>query len=70
MDILFLLVPLALLLVAVIIGIMAWAVNDGQYDDMETPGHAILMDDDGGAPDEAVRMKLDLHQGEKFSDIR
>jgi cbb3-type cytochrome oxidase maturation protein len=46
MEILFLLIPLSMLLVAVIVWIFLWAVRSGQFDDMEGPAHQILMDDD------------------------
>lgn len=47
MEILYLLIPLSILLVAVIVWIFLWAVRSGQFDDMEGPAHQILMDDDG-----------------------
>ena len=46
MEILYLLIPLSMLLVAVIVWLFLWAVRSGQFDDMEGPAHQILMDDD------------------------
>jgi len=46
MEILYLLVPLAMLLVAVIVAVFFWAVRSGQFDDLEGPAHRIIMDDD------------------------
>lgn len=46
MDILFLLIPLGLVLVAVIAWFFLWSVKSGQFEDLEGPGHTILMDDD------------------------
>jgi cbb3-type cytochrome oxidase maturation protein len=46
MDIIFLLVPLALVLVALVIWGFFWAVRRGQFEDLEGPGHSILMDKD------------------------
>jgi len=46
MDILFLLIPLGLVLVAVIAWFFLWSVKSGQFDDLEGPGHTILMDND------------------------
>jgi len=40
------LVPLALVLVALIIWVFLWSVRSGQFDDLEGPAHRILMDDD------------------------
>ena len=46
MDILYLLIPLSLVVVALIVGAVLWAVNSGQFDDLEGPAYRILMDDD------------------------
>jgi cbb3-type cytochrome oxidase maturation protein len=45
MDILYLLIPLALLIVAVAVMAFRWATQDGQFDDLETPALRILMDE-------------------------
>ncbi|MGB0218437.1 MAG: cbb3-type cytochrome oxidase assembly protein CcoS [Sinimarinibacterium flocculans] len=36
MEILFVLIPLGIVLLAVAVAAMLWAVNSGQYDDLET----------------------------------
>jgi cbb3-type cytochrome oxidase maturation protein len=46
MDILYLLIPLSLVLVAVMALVFLWAVRSGQFEDMEGPAYRILMDDD------------------------
>jgi len=46
MSILYLLIPLAVGLMAVAIVFFLWTVRTGQYDDLEGPAHRILMDDD------------------------
>ena len=46
MDILILLIPLSLVLVGVIAWIMLWAAKSGQFDDLEGPGHSVILDDD------------------------
>ncbi len=46
MDILYLLIPLSLTIVAIMAAVFLWAVRTGQFDDMEGPAHRILMDDD------------------------
>lgn len=46
MDILFLLIPLSLLLVFAIIYFIWWAVDRGQFEDIEQYGEEILHDDD------------------------
>ena len=50
MDILFLLIPISLVIVAVIAIGLLWAVKHGQFEDMEGPAHRILMDDDDSVP--------------------
>jgi cbb3-type cytochrome oxidase maturation protein len=42
MDILFLLVPLSALLVFAIIGVFAWALHGGQFENVEREGERIL----------------------------
>jgi cbb3-type cytochrome oxidase maturation protein len=42
MDILFLLVPLSAVLVLAILGVFAWALQGGQFDDLEQQGEQIL----------------------------
>ena len=46
MDILYLLIPLSLVLVFVIATLFWWSLKSGQYEDLEGPGHRVLMDDD------------------------
>lgn len=46
MDILYLLIPLAIVIMIVAVAAFMWAVRSGQYEDLEGPAHRILMDDD------------------------
>lgn len=46
MEVLYLLIPLALVLVVIIGGALFWAIRSGQFEDMEGPAYRILMDDD------------------------
>jgi cbb3-type cytochrome oxidase maturation protein len=45
MTILFVLVPLAIMLLALAIWAFFWAVRTGQFDDLDTPAVRILLDD-------------------------
>jgi len=45
-DILLLLIPVSVVLVALIGGVFWWSVKSGQFDDLEGPAHRILADDD------------------------
>ena len=45
MNILLLLIPLSLMLLAMAIGAFVWAVKRGQFDELDTPAIDILTDD-------------------------
>jgi cbb3-type cytochrome oxidase maturation protein len=53
MDILYLLIPLSAVLVLGILGVFAWALDGGQFDDLEQQAERIL---------EADGPALDPHQ--------
>jgi len=42
---------LSLILVGVLAWILRWSVKSGQFDDLDGPGQAILMDDDTPKPE-------------------
>lgn len=44
MDILFLLVPISVLLALGVMGVLAWAVWSGQFEDVESEAQRILQD--------------------------
>ncbi len=46
METVFLLIPLALVLVVIIVWVFLWAVRSDQFEDLEGPAHRILMDED------------------------
>ena len=60
MESLYLLIPLSLALAVLIVAVLWWAVHAGQFEDLEGPAHAILMDDDGSPPTKST--KVDPHQ--------
>lgn len=66
MDSLYLLLPVSVLLVLALIGVFAWAINAGQFDDLDREGWRVL---EGGAeaarrPDaDPARPALDPDQG-------
>jgi len=55
MESLFLLIPLSLVLVGLLAWILRWSIKSGQFDDLDGPGHAILMDDDTPSPQEVSK---------------
>ncbi|MEZ8823788.1 cbb3-type cytochrome oxidase assembly protein CcoS [Vibrio sp. 10N.261.55.A7] len=46
MESLYILIPIAIVLVVIAIGIFLWAVKSDQFEDLERQGHNILFDDD------------------------
>lgn len=50
MGVLYLVVPLALLVVGIAVWAFVWATNRGQFDDLDTPALRMLHDDDRRPP--------------------
>ncbi len=44
MESLYFLVPCALIFIALAIKVLFWAINNGQYDNLDTEAHRILFD--------------------------
>lgn len=55
MDILYLLIPLSVVLVFAIIGLFAWALWSGQFDELDQEGRRILEDPTPVDTDQASR---------------
>ena len=51
MSILYVLIPLALLLLGGAVWAFFWAVGSGQFDDLDTPAVRIILDDDEKPPE-------------------
>lgn len=49
MAALYVMIPIAVIVVALAIWLYFWAVNNGQYDDLDSPAHSILFDDEDPA---------------------
>lgn len=47
MSVLYLVIPLALVVVGVAVAAFVWATNRGQFDDLDTPAVRMLVDDEG-----------------------
>ena len=45
MSVLYIVLPLALLFVAIAVGAFVWATRRGQFDDLDTPAVRVLHDD-------------------------
>jgi cbb3-type cytochrome oxidase maturation protein len=50
MDSLFLLIPIALVFCFIAIRLLLWAIDSGQYDDLDKEASRILMDDAPTSP--------------------
>lgn len=50
MSVIYIVVPLALLVVAAAVGAFVWAANRGQFDDLDTPAVRMLHDDEEHRP--------------------
>jgi len=57
MEILYVLIPVSVLLVLAILAVLGWAVNSGQFEDIEQEGLRILQSDS-----EKDDPKLEPHQ--------
>jgi cbb3-type cytochrome oxidase maturation protein len=57
MEIVYLLIPVAIILVAFATWAFFYSVNSGQFDDLESPAHRILYDDDEDMIPEEARIK-------------
>lgn len=45
MEIMWFLIPMALILGAIFLALFIWSTKKGQYDDMDTPALRMLLDD-------------------------
>ena len=50
MSILFVLIPLAVLMLVVALAALLWAIRHAQFDDLESPAVRVLLDDETIAP--------------------
>ena len=46
MNVLYFILPISFLFAAGVVGVFIWATRTGQWDDLETPAHRILWDDE------------------------
>jgi cbb3-type cytochrome oxidase maturation protein len=53
MNILYVLIPLALVLLGGAVWAFFWAVSAGQFDDLDTPAVRIILDDDNKPPEDS-----------------
>lgn len=51
MSMLYVLIPLAVVLLALAVWALLWAIKHGQFDDLETHGWSVVLDDDQKPPE-------------------
>lgn len=64
MEILYLLVPIGLVILGFAIKLLFWAINSGQYDDLDMEGHRILFDDDPHLSDKPLSKPAESNPAE------
>ncbi len=58
MDSILFLIPVSIIFLTIAVIALIWNIKSGQFDDMETPAHKILFDDDEELmPDDAKPLK-------------
>lgn len=50
MSMLYVLIPLAVVLLAVAVWALLWAIKSGQFDDLDSHGWSVVLDDDQKPP--------------------
>lgn len=50
MKMLYVLIPLAVMLLAFAVWALVWAIRSGQFDDLESHGWSVVLDDDQRPP--------------------
>ena len=57
MGIVYLLIPLGLVLVGIGLWAFFWAVGNGQFDDLDSPGWSVLSDDERPTPEKSAESR-------------
>lgn len=50
MSMLYVLIPLAVILLGIAVWALLWAIKSGQFDDLESHGWSVVLDDDQKPP--------------------
>ena len=50
MSIIYLMIPLGIILLGLAVWALVWAVRSGQFDDLESQGWSVVLDDDSRPP--------------------
>jgi cbb3-type cytochrome oxidase maturation protein len=63
MESLYLLIPISVIFIAIAIRLFFWAVNSGQYDDLDSEGERILFDRESSVDELEKKEELDEIEG-------
>ncbi|MGE0385267.1 MAG: cbb3-type cytochrome oxidase assembly protein CcoS [Gammaproteobacteria bacterium] len=55
MDIVYLLIAVSMLVVVAIVAVFLWAIQSGQFDDLDDPGQRLIADEDDPRADPRPR---------------
>ena len=64
MSMLYILIPLAVVLLALAVWALLWAIKNGQFDDLETHGWSVVLDDDQKPPPEIKDAPAEIEEQE------
>ena len=65
MNIIYILIPIAILIVIIAVAVFFWAVRSDQFEDLERHGYSILFDDDIKPPQAQKAEQDNTRQAEK-----
>jgi cbb3-type cytochrome oxidase maturation protein len=68
MSILYLMIPMGILIVIGAVWAFFWAVNSGQFDDLDSPAWRILLDDDTKPPQQGNPVHKDAAQNKETEE--
>ena len=57
MEVIFIVLPLAIIMAGVALAAFFWAVHRGQFDDLDTPRYRVLFDEPTAAPQSRMEEK-------------
>lgn len=70
MSIIYVLIPIAMIIVAVAVVIFFWAVRSNQFEDLDRQGYSILFDDDLSPEEKALAEERKKVQQNQENDDR
>ena len=69
MESLYLLIPISIIFIVIALSLYFWAVNSGQYDDLDAEGERLLFDNEDGIVLENVSVTVSENAPENFAEV-